>query len=225
MQRRTILTLAALTLVAGIAIAAWWVLSHRPVRTAGGVELGTLPRGVSRSDLNVLIITLDTTRADRIGAYGATSVETPSLDGLARDGVLFDQTMAAAPLTLPAHCSIFTAEFPPEHGVRDNGGFFLSPDKVTLAELLKGAGYRTGAVVGAYVLDSKWGLDQGFDTYVDDFDLSNVRGMSLASVQRPGNEVADRVLAWLEQVKAQRFFAWVHFYDPHTPYAPPEYKT
>jgi choline-sulfatase len=176
--------------------------------------------------LNLLVITLDTTRADRIGAYGYADVQTPVLDGLARDGVLFEQAMTSAPLTLPAHGSIFTGTYPPQHGLRDNGGFFLGPDQTTLAEVLKGAGFETGAAVGAYVLDSKWGLDQGFSTYLDDFDLSNVRGMSLATVQRPGNEVVDKALGWLERARTRRFFAWIHFYDPHTPYAAPEpFKT
>ena len=93
--------------------------------------------------------------------------------------MLFEQAVSVAPLTLPAHSSIFTGKFPPEHGVRDNGGFFLGPEQVTLAEVLKARGYRTGAFVAAYVLDSKWGIDQGFDTYVDDFDLSQSRGVSL----------------------------------------------
>jgi arylsulfatase A-like enzyme len=136
--------------------------------------------------------------------------------------VLFEQAMATAPLTLPAHCSIFTAKFPPEHGVRDNGGFFLSPDQLTLATLLTRDGFRTGAVVGAYVLDGRWGLNQGFETYVDDFDLSYLEGFALGDVQRPGNEVADRALPWLEKVKGERFFAWLHFYDAHTPYRAPE---
>ena len=89
-----------------------------------------------------------------------------------QSGVLFEQAVSVAPLTLPAHSSLFTGRFPPEHGVRDNGGFFLGPEQLTLAEVLKARGYRTGGFVGAYVLDSKWGLNQGFDTYVDDFDLS-----------------------------------------------------
>src|SRR6185436_989313 len=118
-----------------------------------------------RAPLNLLIVTLDTTRADRIGAYGNTDVETPAFDRIAREGVLFENAVAAAPLTLPVHSSMFTGKFPPEHGVRDNGGFFLGPDQLTLAEVLKTKGYRTGGFVAAYVLDHKWGINQGFDTY------------------------------------------------------------
>jgi arylsulfatase A-like enzyme/Tfp pilus assembly protein PilF len=203
-----------------------WLLGHRSFKSAGGVDLGRPTSGASPRDMNLLVITLDTTRADRIGSYGDRNAETPTLDRLAREGVLFEQTMATAPLTLPAHSSIFTSRFPPEHGVRDNGGFFLSPQQLTLAAILKGRGFRTGAVVGAYVLDGKWGLNQGFETYVDDFDLSKVSGFGLGDVQRPGNEVVDRAMPWLEKVKGQRFFAWLHFYDPHSPYEPPEpFKT
>ena len=117
----------------------------RPIRTAAGVDVGTLPRGVPRDRLNLVIVTFDTTRADRIGAYGSHDVETPTIDRLAAEGVLFEQAVSVAPLTLPAHSSIFTGKFPPEHGVRDNGGFFLGPEQVTLAEILKGAVTRPAA--------------------------------------------------------------------------------
>jgi arylsulfatase A-like enzyme/Flp pilus assembly protein TadD len=208
-------------LVAAGAAALWhW----RWVAPSGGstAELRRLPRGVVRAGLNLVVITLDTTRADHLGAYGSKDVETPALDGLAREGVLFEQAMTTAPLTLPAHASIFTGKFPPEHGVRDNGGFFLGEDQTTLAEVLGRHGYRTGGFVGAFVLDRKWGIAQGFDTYFDDFDRVGGRGRSLDEVQRPAGEVVDRALPWIDQVKEQRFFAWLHFYDPHTPYAPPE---
>ena len=213
---------AAGVLVTVTAIGAWWLAWPRGARTPTGLDLGRLPPGVDRARLNLVVVTLDTTRADRIGAYGATDVQTPAVDALARDGVLFEQAVAVAPLTLPVHSTLFTGKFPPEHGVRDNGGFFLGPDHVTLAEVLKARGYRTGAFVAAYVLDSKWGLDQGFDTYFDDFDLSKTKVMSIASIQRPGNEVVDRALPWIEGAKDAPFFAWVHLYDAHTPYRPPE---
>ncbi len=178
------------------------------------------------SDLNVLLITLDTTRADRLRAYGFEPASTPHLDQLAAQGVLFEHAVAPAPLTLPAHSTMFTGKSPPSHGVRDNGGFFLAEREHTLAEQLSERGYRTGGFVGAYVLDSKWGLAQGFDTYVDDFDLSREQSLSVASIDRPANEVTDRALGWLDQVAAGRFFAWVHYYDAHSPYEPPEpFKT
>ena len=208
----------ALLTAAGTAWLAW----PRTQLTADGATLGALPRGVSRSNLNVVLITLDTLRADHLGTYGNDQVRTPNLDRLASEGVVFEQAMTSAPLTLPAHSSIFTGQFPPRHGVRDNGGFFLGPDQVTMAELLSDKGFKTGAAVGAFVLDSKWGLDQGFATYQDDFDLSKVKAMSLASIRRPGNEVVDMALKWMDGVAGQPFFSWLHLYDPHAPYVSPE---
>ena len=159
--RRPVLAFTLAVLALGVLSAGWWWLRAVPAQTPGGVSLGSLPRGVSRTALNLVVVTLDTTRADRIGAYGARDVQTPAVDALAREGVLFEQAVSVAPLTLPAHSSIFTGRFPPEHGVRDNGGFFLGPDQVTLAEVLKARGYRTGGFVAAYVLDSKWGSRRG----------------------------------------------------------------
>jgi arylsulfatase A-like enzyme/Tfp pilus assembly protein PilF len=212
--------------VIGVALAASWVRASRPIRGASGAMLGRLAPGVAPADLNVILITLDTTRADRLGAYGFAGIDTPNIDRLAREGVLFEQAETAAPLTLPAHSSIFTGKFPPEHGVRDNGGFFLDPRETTMAEILKDRGLRTGAFIGAYVLDSKWGVNQGFDTYFDNFDLSKYKAISLGAIQRPGNEVVDHGLQWLDSVAGHRFFGWLHLYDAHAPYEPPEpYKT
>ena len=174
------------------------------------------------NNLSLLIITLDTTRADRIGAYGFRDIETPNLDRLAHEGVLFEQAESVAPLTLPAHSSIFTGLFPPDHGVRDNGGFYLGEDQTLLAETLRAAGLRTGGFVASFVLDSKWGIAQGFDHYFDDFDLKKTTGRSLNEIERPANEVADAALEWLDEAPDERFFSWVHFYDPHSPYKPPE---
>jgi len=201
---------------------AWTDLIPHAVTSVTGQPLGHLPAGVRPNDLNLLLVTLDTTRADRIHAYGFDGVSTPNLDRVAREGVLFEQAVAPAPLTLPAHSSIFTGKFPPAHGVRDNGGFFLDEKETTLAERLQARGFATGGFVGAYVLDHKWGIAQGFQTYFDDFDLTKYQSLSLGSVDRPGNEVADHALAWLEQVASKRFFGWVHFYDAHSPYQPPE---
>ncbi len=220
--RRPVVAGLAVTVLVGLAGSAAWRWWPRPETASGGVVLGELGPGVDRADLNVVLLTLDTLRADHLGAYGATWGLTPNLDGLAREGVVFEHAMTSAPLTLPAHSSIMTGQFPPEHGVRDNGGFFLAPEKVTLAEVLSAHGYQTGAAVGAFVLDRKWGLDQGFATYHDDFDLTDVKAMSLASVRRPGNEVVDLGLKWIDGVADKRFFAWMHLYDAHSPYEPPE---
>jgi len=224
---RSPLVTAAIAIVVGIVCAAagafvWIRYVPRAVTSINGEPLGHLPAGVRPSDLNLLLVTLDTTRADRIHAYGFNGIETPNFDRLAREGVLFDEAVAPAPLTLPAHSSIFTGAYPPAHGVRDNGGFFLDEKETTLAERLQSRGFTTGGFVGAYVLDHKWGIAQGFQTYFDDFDLSKYQTLSLGSVDRPGNEVADRALAWLDKVSASRFFGWVHFYDAHSPYTPPE---
>ena len=188
--------------------------------------LGALPRGVDAAGLNLVIVTLDTTRADRIGCYGAKDVATPHLDALAAGGVRFDAAVSPMPLTLPAHCTLFTGLLPGAHRVRDNGGFKLAPDHVTLAEVLKAHGFATGGFVSAFVLDHRWGISQGFDLYYDDFDLKQEEKLSMGEIQRPGNETLDHAVAWIRGVKDKKFFAWIHLYDPHAPYDPPEpYKS
>jgi arylsulfatase A-like enzyme/Tfp pilus assembly protein PilF len=198
------------SLVVIAAIAIWWAVPSRSTPLVPA--------------LNVLLVTLDTTRADRLGAYGDGSRATPAFDRLAREGVLFERAIAPAPLTLPAHATLLTGVDPPIHGVRDNGGYVLGEAQTTLAEVLRGAGYATGAFVGAFVVDSKWGLDQGFDDYVDRFDLTRTsdHGISIADISRPAGDVADAALSWLGSTIDRRFFAWVHFYDAHVPYEPPE---
>ena len=200
----------------------WHWSRTRPPRTEAEARARFTQRRPAPADLNVVVVTLDTLRADRLGCYGFPGVQTPHLDGLAREGVLFEQATATVPLTFPSHASIFTGRIPPRHGVHDNGGFFLEEQQVTLAERLKQAGYATGAFVAAWVLDSRWGLAQGFDTYADRFDLSQRKLESSGSVQKRGDAVMDEALRWLEGVRERKFFAWVHLYDPHTPYEPPE---
>ncbi len=168
---------------------------------------------------NLLLITLDTVRADRIGAYGYPAAETPHLDRLAREGLRFEQAAATAPLTLPSHATILTGLLPSRHGVRNNGAGALSPTVETLATRLSAAGYRTGAFVGSFVLDRRFGLARGFATYDDEIE----RGPRAGSLEaeRPGSLVVDRALAWLARLDDPRpFFAWVHLYDAHAPYAP-----
>ena len=172
--------------------------------------------------LNVLLVTLDTTRADHIGVYGFDQVDTPVIDGLAARGVTFMRAYASTPLTLPSHTSLFTGTHPPYHGVRDNGVHVAPEGLQTLAESFQQAGYRTGAFVGAFVLDSRWGLAQGFDRYFDEFELPKQQEIFLGRVQRPGSEVIDTALAWAREDDTTPFFMWVHLYDPHTPYEPPE---
>ena len=176
----------------------------------------------SHRGANILLVTLDTTRADRIGAYGYAAARTPSLDSLARDGALFENCITPSAYTHPSHSSIMTGLYPPYHGVRVNGASALSDVHTTMAERLAANGYRTGAFVGAFVLDGRWGLEQGFEHYDDEFHLGQDQKLDLARVQRPANAVVDAALAWLDGESAKPFFAWVHLYDPHVPYAPPE---
>jgi arylsulfatase A-like enzyme/tetratricopeptide (TPR) repeat protein len=177
-------------------------------------------RGVEKP--NVVLITLDTTRADHLGCYGDAEATTPNLDALAQGGVVFEQASAVAPLTLPAHSSIMTGMYPTHHGVRINGNTALGQEQKTLAEALAARGYDTGAFIAAFVLDGRWGLKQGFKVYDDRFDLAKYKHLDLGGVQRPANEVMDAALEWMQARKQAPFFAWIHLYDPHSPYEPPE---
>ena len=213
----------ALAFVASVGAVAWYVgWSDREAVSSTGQPLGVMSGPARQQDLNVVLITLDTMRWDRLGAYGDDTAQTPNLDRLAAEGVVFEQAITSVPLTLPAHSTILTGLLPPRHGVRDNGGYVLDHKHTTMTRLLKNGGFATGAFVGAFVLDSKWGLDQGFDVYHDKFDVSKYRSISLGDVARVGGEVVDNALPWLEQQADQQFFAWLHFYDAHTPYDPPE---
>jgi arylsulfatase A-like enzyme/Flp pilus assembly protein TadD len=167
---------------------------------------------------NVLLITIDTLRADRVGAYGGIGVETPALDGLAAEGVLFETSIAATPLTLPSHTSILTGMTPPRHGVRQNGIFRLDESRETLAERFRDAGYDTGAVVGAIVLDARFGLAQGFDFY--DWTMPSRRASETGYPERSAAEVTEAALRWLRE-RDRVFFLWLHYYDPHAAYLPP----
>jgi len=202
-------------------------------RAPAGLDgLGDLPAGIRRENLNVLLVTLDTTRADRIGVYGkplgTAPPETPALDRLAAAGTTFLHASSVTPLTLPAHSTLMTGLLPAAHGVRDNGGFRLADERQTLAEAFAAAGFHTGGFVSAYVLDHKWGIAQGFQRYFDDFDLEKVKTLSLGEIQRPGDETIAKATEWidgladLDPAQGGRFFAWVHLYDPHTPHTPPE---
>ena len=173
-------------------------------------------------DYNVLLITVDTLRADRLGAYGFTEVETPVIDRLAATGVTFERAYSPTPLTLPAHSSLMTGTYPAFHGVRDNGAFVIPDNLDTMAGVFARNGYETAAFVAAFVLDSRWGLRGGFDTYFDDFVLPKQEVVGLGSVQRTAEEVVNEALAWLRRARTDPFFLWVHLYDPHTPYTPPE---
>ena len=168
---------------------------------------------------NVLLISLDTTRADVLGCYGSSLQTTPNIDAVAADGVLFENVTAPAPLTLPSHASMFTGLTPPEHGVRDNLFAALAPATETLAEVLRSEGFSTGAVVSAVVLHRMYGLDQGFDSYRDRFEGPTV---STRGSERAGDDTSRQAIEWLDEHGGERFFLFLHYYDPHFPYTPPE---
>jgi arylsulfatase A-like enzyme len=193
---------------------------------------------------NILLITIDTLRSDRVGAYGNPRVRTPTLDRLAQEGVLFSDANAQIPSTLPSHASILTGRYPTGHGVHDNGVYSLAPSETTLAEILSEAGFTTGAFVSAFVLDRRFGIDQGFAAFGDRMEDPLHGGVSQVPAeareknpvaawwidawygpyQRRGESTVHEAIAWLDSAavpNAAPFFLWVHLFDPHEPYAPP----
>jgi len=178
---------------------------------------------------NVILITIDTLRADHLGCYGYPQIKTPNIDTLARDSVRFEKAFTPVPITLPAHAALLSGTYPMYNGLHDFSGNRLNPAQPTLASVLKQNGYTTGAVVAAAVLDSRFGLNHGFDFYYDHFDFSRLLETNLDAMERPGNLVADEALKWLGKNSGKKFFFWMHLYDPHAPYRPPppyseEYK-
>lgn len=174
---------------------------------------------------NVVLVTIDTLRADHLACYGYHSIRTPNLDRLANSSIVFENAFAHVPMTLPSHASILTGRLPFSHGIRDNAGFTLDPKITTLAETLKSAGYQTAAFISAFVLDSRFGLNHGFDTYGDSFVLAE-GAPDHSEVARRAEATEAEVEAWLAHANQRKFFLWVHYYDPHDPYDPPEpYKT
>jgi arylsulfatase A-like enzyme/cytochrome c-type biogenesis protein CcmH/NrfG len=201
---------------------AWalWTLLASIVACGEGAPPDSGPAGVAPPGIrDVLVVTLDTTRADRVSYAGASRVRTPRIDAVAAQGAAFLQAVTPVPVTLPAHASLFTGSNPPSHGVRSNGIFRLPPEETTLAELLRQAGFRTAAFVGAAVLDARFGLDQGFDHY-DDAIPAQAPGARAA--ERRASEVVAAALDWLRRQPAEPTFVWVHLFDPHAPYDPPE---
>jgi len=213
-------------LIAILAAGMWWMRPSRVPALAGSSCRGC----------NLLLVTIDTLRADRVGAFGSTRGLTPRLDRLGAEGLRFTRAYTSAPLTLPAHASLLTSASPPVHGVRNNSLFRLGDNLPTLATVLKAAGYRTGAFVGAFVLDARFGLARGFDVYDDRYG----EGVAGEEPERPAEEVVTRASEWIAQSainnqsainpqsairtpqSAMPWFAWVHLYDPHAPYRAPE---
>lgn len=197
-----------------------------PDRRVGLILLGIVCLGVAtglvswlspRPRFNLLVITLDTTRADHIGCYGNPRALTPAVDSLATQGVLFEKAYATVPMTLPSHATLFTGLYPPEHGLHTNGHGRLPTHIPTLAEALAKNGYQTGGFVASYILHSKFGLNRGFNTYDDDM-AGGDRVGSETHLVRNGKLMVDTALSWLRKHAQQPFFCWVHLYDPHEPY-------
>jgi arylsulfatase A-like enzyme/tetratricopeptide (TPR) repeat protein len=170
----------------------------------------------------LLIVTMDTTRADRLGAYGYAGAQTPAIDAVAAQGLRFDRAYATVPLTTPAHASMFTGLYPTRHGLHTNGDATLSDEHTTLAEVLRGQGYHTVGSISAFVTTRIWNLDQGFDTYFDAVEASEGARDSRWGRERRAEEVVFDLMGWFEEKPdSEPFFAWAHFYDPHDPYSPP----
>ncbi len=184
--------------------------------------LGFPRAAAERPAYDVVLITVDTLRPDHLGCYGYTSIQTPHIDQLARAGARFTQAFTPVPITLPAHTSLLTGAFPLATGVHDFTGNRVSSGTATLARILHDHGYSTAAFIGAPVLDSRFGLNQGFDTYFDHFDLGGREEVHLDAIKRRGDQVVDEAQKWLKLNPRQPVFLWVHLYDPHAPYSPPE---
>jgi arylsulfatase A-like enzyme/Tfp pilus assembly protein PilF len=186
------------------------------------VVFGLLRPPIRRdSGLSVLLITIDTLRADALGCYGRKGAETPWIDRLAEGGVRFEEAHAHNVVTLPSHANLLSGRYPLEHGVRDNTGFRFPATQPTLATLLKAGGWPTGAFVSAFPMDSRFGLDRGFDVYDDRLGGTETTTAFLVP-ERKGTKTVAAARGWLEKVRGQRFFAFVHLYEPHFPYVPPE---
>ncbi len=182
----------------------------------------------SQPKFNVLIITLDTTRADHIGSYDQKSV-TPHLDDLSDDGIVYERALSSIPITLPSHSSIMTGKVPFVHGVRDNGLFNLTSEQLTLAEILKKNGYKTAATIASFPLTSKFGINQGFDyfnehiavKYEDMFGERTLPKSTLFFDERNAAQVNETIMPWIQDNHETPFFAWIHYFDPHHPHEPP----
>ncbi len=170
---------------------------------------------------NLLIVTIDTLRADHVGAYGSASGATPTLDRLAEEGVLFEQTMGATPITLPSHASLFSGQHPPKHGVRHNAIYRVKQESILLAERLAEAGYHTAALVGAVVLARETGIDQGFQTFVDGGAAQQATTTTVQIVERSAGEVTELALDVIDELP-EPFALWIHYYDPHLVWQAPE---
>ncbi|HVT44401.1 MAG TPA: sulfatase-like hydrolase/transferase [Thermoanaerobaculia bacterium] len=206
-ERQRVVLLAAAAVVTA-ALLGWW-----------GIRAGERTPTRPANDPDILLITIDTLRADALGFAGNKDVHTPLFDRLAGEGVVFTNAHAHNVVTLPSHANIITGLYPYQHGIRDNAGFVLGGEHRTLAEVLKERGYATGAFVGAFPLDARFGLGRGFDVY-DDRYREGKAPTQFVMAERPANEVLDAARSWYETTAGKKFL-WVHLYDPHAPYQPP----
>jgi len=188
--------------LAGIGIGVWWLL-----RPAG-------------PPAPIVLISVDTLRADHLPVYGYTKVKTPAIDALAADGVVFERAYAHSPQTLPSHAAILSGQLPFETGIRDNVGFAVRRDQATLPSMVRGRGYASGGFVSAFVLRKETGIGQGFDFFDDQLPPS-APDMPMGQVQRPGPETLQAAENWMSKLGSERFFIFFHIYEPHTPYTPP----
>lgn len=176
-------------------------------------------RTAEEPELNVLLITIDTLRADRVSCYGFRHLPTPNMDRIAKNGVVFTRAFSHNPTTLPSHTNIMLGLTPLYHGVRENTNFVAREEFLTLAEYLKSMGYATGAFIGGYPLHSRFGLAQGFDVYDEEYE--KVKFQKFSAGERKAEEVMEKALGWLDRQES-KWFCWIHCYDPHDPYEPPE---
>jgi choline-sulfatase len=182
------------------------------------------PRSDDRSITPVILVSVDTLRADRLGCYGNRTLRTPHIDAMAQGGTLFFQIDAQVPMTLPSHASLLTSTYPFANGVEENGEQ-LGPGAVTLATVLRARGYHTAAFIGGYVLDRQFGLDQGFDFYDSPFDQPARPSEDDLNLKRPGEDTVRAAIEWLQHDSDQPFFVFLHLYDLHMPYALPEARS
>jgi arylsulfatase A-like enzyme/Flp pilus assembly protein TadD len=180
---------------------------------------GGLLQAAEGNNTNVLLITIDTLRPDRLSCYSTEYLKTPNIDALAERGVLFERAFAHTPITLPSHANILLGTTPLYHGVHDNGKFRVQENFFTLAEYLKTKGYSTAAFIGAFSLDSRFGLNQGFDVYDESYPSRS--SVIFVPAERKAEDVIKPALSWLEEQNS-KWFAWIHLWDPHTLYQPPE---
>lgn len=198
-----------------VLLGALWVAIVGPIACRGYAS-------VPEAEPNVILITIDTVRADHLGCYGDKQAQTPNIDAFAAHAVRCANAFTPVPITLPSHTCIMTGMFPLSTGMHDFSGNKLRADSMTLARLLQEHGYSTAAFVGAEVLDSRFGLNQGFETYYDHFEFSPLSELNLDEIERPGDQVVNLAIDWLRSNPRRPIFLWIHLYDAHFPYRPHE---